>query len=159
MNPQPSSSDLSTWLLAGEALRVIALTDALIEAVGYDARSAYAEAYWLGVVGPSTLLALRRLNAGLDDHPEGFQVPLTDLARELGLGHGSGRYPLFRTLSRLVCFGLAAVHGEALAVRRSVPPLSRRHLARLPLGLVERHQLETAGRARAATVQVTGLTA
>jgi len=37
---------------------------------------------------------------------------------------------------------MAAVKGETLAVRRSVPPLARRHLARLPFHLAERHRAE-----------------
>lgn len=95
------------------------------------------------MLGPSALLALRRLNTELDRAPEGFRLPVASLARELGLGHGSGRNaPLIRTLARLATFGLAKVDGDTFAVRRSVPPLSRRHLARLPVEVVERHQVE-----------------
>lgn len=143
MRRKPSSPDPTDWLLATGTLSVVPLADPLVEAVGHDARSRYTETYWLGVLGPSALLALRHLNAGLDDHPEGFRVPVADLARELGLGHGPGRNaPVIKTLRHMVTFGLAVVRDDQLAVRRSVPPLCRRQLARLPLHLVERHQAE-----------------
>lgn len=45
-----------------------------------------------------------------------------------------------RALTRLVQFDLAQVHGaEALAVRRRVPPLTRRQVARLPDSLQAQH--------------------
>ena len=156
MKTRSSSPDTTTWLLGDDTLAVVPLTDPLIEALGYDARSAYAEAYWLGVIGPSALCALRRLNADLDRHPGGFGVSLPDLASELGLGHGPGRNtPVVRTLCRLVTFGLATIQGDALAVRRSVPPLTRRHLRRLPIHLVERHQAETTRTAGPPAVRLT----
>ena len=34
--------------------------DPLIEALGFDPRSAYVEQYWLGILGPSTTWLLRR---------------------------------------------------------------------------------------------------
>lgn len=109
MKPHPSSLDTVSWLLSHDTVSVVPLVDPLVDTLGYDARSHYAEAYWLGVLGPSALLALRRINRALDDHPRGFSVVLSELARELGLGHGPGRNaPVIRTLSRLATFGLAS---------------------------------------------------
>jgi hypothetical protein len=143
MRPSPCSADTLTWLAERPSVRVVHLQDPLIETLGFDARSRYAEAYWLGVLGPSALWALRRLSEGLARHPDGFVVELGHFARELGLGEGIGRQaPVVRAVARLVAFRMAEVRGDALAVRRSVPPLAGRHLARLPRHLAERHQAE-----------------
>jgi hypothetical protein len=143
MRPSPSSADTLTWLAERPSMRVVHLQDPVIEALGLDARSGYAETYWLGILGPSSLWALRRLASGLACHPDGFVVELTQFARELGLGDGIGRHaPIVRAVARLVAFRMAEVRGDALAVRRSVPPLAGRHLARLPRHLAERHRAE-----------------
>ncbi len=104
---------------------------------GHDPRSEYAERFWLGIIGPSTLLLLRRFARGLEQHPGGFRVGLADTARALGLGAGTGRNsPVVRTLDRARTFGLARpLDNGDLAVRTLLPPLSRRHVARLPESL------------------------
>ena len=143
MRPSPCSVDTLTWLAARPSVRVVHLQDPVIEALGFDARSGYAEAYWLGILGPSALWALRRLSDGLARHPDGFVVELRHLAQELGLGEGIGRHaPVVRAVARLVNFRMVEVRGDELAVRRSVPPLAGRHLARLPRHLAERHRGE-----------------
>lgn len=143
MDPVPLTSDINSWLAEHSCVSVVPLHDQAVEAVGFDARSTYTEAYWLGTLGPSALLALRRLADGLDRHPDGFSVQLHELARELGLGNSTSRHsPVVRAVARLVGFNLAAVNGDALAVRCTVPPLARRHLVRLPHHLAERHRAE-----------------
>lgn len=137
--------DVQTWLANHDPARIVPLVDPVIESVGHETRSTYAETYWLPVIGPSALWALRRLSAWVEAEPGGVEVALADLAQELGLGGGTGRNaPLVRTLARLVVFQLAAVDEsrDALAVLRLVPPLARRHLRRLPDHLAERHQIE-----------------
>jgi hypothetical protein len=122
---------------------VVHLQDPVIEALGFDTRSGYAEAYWLGILGPSALWAQRRLPDGLARHPDGLVVELRPLARELGLGEGIGRQaPVVRAVARLVAFRMAEVRGDALAVRRSVPPPAGGHIARLPHHLAARHRAE-----------------
>lgn len=143
MKPVPRSSDVNTWLSERSVLWVIRLHDPVVEAVGFDARSAYVEAYWLGILGPAALLALRRMVDSLAQHPDGFFLELGRLARELGLGESTARHaPVVKAVARLVGFNMAAVKDNALAVRCSVPPLARRHLARLPVHLAERHHAE-----------------
>src|SRR5437773_11064749 len=102
--------------------------DVLIDAHGHDPRFEYVETYWLGILGPSTTWLLRRLVAGLEPEPAGFDLPLADTARALGLGDKGGRHsPFVRALSRCVQFDLAQPHGDGvLHVRRKVPPLNRR---------------------------------
>jgi hypothetical protein len=116
--------------------------DDVIDSLGHDPRSAYVETYWLGILGPSTTWLLRRLVAGLEANPAGFDLPLAETARCLGLGDKGGRNsPFMRALTRLVQFDLAQPHGDpVLAVRRKVPPLNRRQVLRLPAVLQAQHQ-------------------
>lgn len=127
--------------LTADHVRIVAWSDPVIDAVGHDPRSAYVETFWLGVLGPSTTWLIRRLAAGLDEAPEGFDLPLGDTARSLGLG-GEGRHsPFVRALGRCVQFDLAQPDGDAvLAVRRRLPPLNRRQLVRLPESVQLAHQ-------------------
>ena len=137
--------DVQTWLTTHDPLRIVPLIDPVIETVGHEPRGTYAETYWLPVIGPSALWALRRLSAWADADRTGVEVALADLAHELGLGGGTGRNaPMVRTLARLVVFQMAQIDESrgALAVLRLVPPLAQRHLRRLPDRLVERHRAE-----------------
>src|SRR5437899_2410737 len=137
--------ELSTTLIADPAFTTIAIrawADDVIDSLGHDPRSAYVETYWLGILGPSTTWLLRRLVAGLEAHPAGFDLPLAETAACLGLGNKGGRNsPFVRALGRCVQFELAQPHGEdVLAVRRRVPPLNRRQVVRLPHSLQESHR-------------------
>ena len=116
--------------------------DPVIDALGHDPRSAYVEQFWLGILGPSTTWLLRRVATGLEVSPAGFDLPLADTARALGLGDKGGRHsPFMRALARVCQFDLAQMHGDGeLEVRRRLPPLNRRQLVRLPLTLQEEHQ-------------------
>lgn len=132
--------DPQTWLAGQEVLRVVALRDPAVEAVGHDPRSSYVELFYLGILGPSAVLAARRLAGWLEASPEGFAVPRALLARQLGLGTGTGRNaPLTRTLSRLAGFGLAAARDDAYALRVAFPTLTWRQIRRLPPALAEAH--------------------
>ena len=124
-----------------ETLSIRPWPDPVIDSLGHDPRSHYVETYWLGILGPSTTWLLRRLVFGLESNPAGFDLPLADTARCLGLGGKGGRNsPFMRALTRLVQFDLAQPHGElTLAVRRKVPPLNRRQVLRLPEALQEEH--------------------
>jgi hypothetical protein len=115
--------------------------DPVIDAVGVDPRSAYVERFWLGILGPSTTWLLRRLAAGLEAEPAGFTISLPDTARALGLGGDGRNSPFVRALARSCTFELAMVAGPGeLAVRRRLPPLNRRQLARLPAAIQAEHQ-------------------
>jgi hypothetical protein len=125
-----------------ETLTIRPWPDDVIDSLGHDPRSHYVETYWLGILGPSTTWLLRRLVFGLEANPAGFELNLADTARGLGLGDKGGRNsPFMRALTRLVQFDLAQPHGDpVLAVRRKVPPLNRRQVARLPAPLQAQHQ-------------------
>ena len=102
----------------------------------------YVEQFWLGILGPSTTWLLRRLAAGLDARPDGYDLTLDDTARSLGLGMKGGRHsPFVRALVRACQFRLAQMFGgDGLAVRRKLPPLSRHQLSRLPATLQDAHR-------------------
>jgi hypothetical protein len=124
-----------------ESLFIRPLPDPVIDSLGHDPRSAYVETYWLAVLGPSTTWLLRRVVRDLERSPGGFELPLTETARCLGLGDRGGRHsPFIRALSRLVQFEMAQPYGTELRVRRKLPPLNRRQVAHLPPTLQRAHR-------------------
>ncbi|MEW6477656.1 MAG: hypothetical protein AB1679_35875 [Actinomycetota bacterium] len=136
--------DPQAWVAAHDPLTVVPLRDPVVEAVGHGPRSGYVEAFWLPVLGPSAVVAARHLSARLEGSPEGVTVSLTVLARQLGLGAGTGRNaPVIKSLARLTVFGLARSEGDVFALRLAFPPLARRHLRRLSPQLIEAHRVLT----------------
>lgn len=129
-------------LCLASKLRIVPWPDPVLDAVGFDARSAYVERFWLGILGPSALLLLRHLARRLEEAPAGFELDVSLTARSLGLSARTGRNaPLSRCLERCVRFGLLRPVGpETMAVRRHLGPLSARHLQRLPLELQAHHR-------------------
>jgi hypothetical protein len=115
-------------------IRVEARPDRIGEALGHDPRSPYVERFWLPVLGPSTTFLLRYLAARLDTDPDGVDLDVAETARLLGLGEREGRHgPFLRSVARMIDFEMAELAGPGrLLVRRRLPALSRRHLARLP---------------------------
>jgi hypothetical protein len=122
------------------AITVEPWVDPVIDRVGHDPRSAYVETFWLGVLGPSTTWLVRRLVAGLEAAPAGYELDPLRTARALGIGHREGvASPFARTLARASRFGITRTDGDHLAVRRRLPPLSRRLLERLPQDIQDEH--------------------
>jgi hypothetical protein len=114
--------------------------DALVDEDGFDPRSRYVEIFWLGVLGPTATWLLRRLVAGLERSPDGYELDLDATAQAMGLSFTSGRSsPFSKALQRCVMFGLAHPIDGGLAVRRRVPPVSFRHLRRMPDSLQRAH--------------------
>jgi hypothetical protein len=124
-----------------EVLHVSAWPDEMLDRFGFDPRSGYVEEFWLGVLGPSTVWLLRRLAAGFDYCPDGFDLDLDETARSLGIGDRSGRHsPFVRAINRTVQFGLSQLTGsDQLAVRRRLPALNRGMLKRLSPAMQARH--------------------
>lgn len=124
-----------------DPLTVQAWQDPIVDRLGHDPRSRYCELFWLPVLGPSTLCLLRHLVARLEVDPEACHIDLADTARAIGLGERPGRNgPFARTVARAVDFDMARLNGSVLAVRRRIPPLPRRHLARLPESARAEHE-------------------
>src|SRR5438309_3248591 len=96
------------FLESTDQLTIRPWPDQVIDALGHDPRSRYVEEFWLGILGPSTTWLLRRLAAGLEAQPAGFDLELADTARALGLGGRGGRHsPFVRALARCCQFDLA----------------------------------------------------
>jgi hypothetical protein len=121
-------------------LMIVPWHDPVVDAVGFDARSTYVELFWLNVLGPTATWILRRLVIGLDRYPLGYELDLAETANALGLGYSaSGTSPFTRALQRCAMFGVAQPFTGGLAVRRRVPPVAARHLARMPPHLRDVH--------------------
>jgi hypothetical protein len=131
----------TTLVSSTTALRIEPWHDPVIDRLGYDPRSSYAEQFWLPILGPSTTFFLRLAAGLLAEQPEGTELDPGEIARRLGLGERSGRNaPFARTLQRCCDFDMATALGPSvLGVRTRLPPLARRHLLRLTPALREQH--------------------
>jgi len=128
---------------APSTLTVRPWPDDVLDRVGVDPRSAYVERFWLPLLGPSSVLLMRRLAGELEHSPSEVELVLEDTARSLGLsgrvGPGS---PFHRTLHRCCQFRLAHFDddGAVLRARRMLPPLTRPQVSRLPERLQHAHR-------------------
>lgn len=114
--------------------------DPLVDDTGHDPHSRYVEMFWLGVLGPTATWLIRRLAAGLDQHPDGYELDLALTAKTMGLSYTSGRSsPFSKALQRCTMFGLSHQTSDGLAVRRRVPAVAHRHLRRMPEPLQAAH--------------------
>jgi len=90
------------------------LFDPTLDRVGFPLDHPYIERVYCSVLGPSSVLFLRRAGELFAEHPEGARVDLVDLSRSLGLGARADadnigkNSPLRRSMERLVRFGMAA---------------------------------------------------
>lgn len=118
-------------------LHVIAWEDPVVDVRGFRVEDPYVEMFWLPVLGPTATWLLRRMASGLESAPHGYNVGLDEMARTIGVAYSEGRHnPFGRALHRCVMFGaaqqVAVAPVRTLAVRRHLPMLPARHLARLP---------------------------
>ena len=90
---------------------------------------------------------MRHLADRFERSPDAVELPVADTAAALGLGtRDSNNSPLIKSLHRLEQFELAAAEDETtIAVRRTLPPIHRRHVRRLPMALQARHDEWVAG--------------
>ena len=130
--PQPVPTD---------RLLVTPWPDPVLDSMGHDPRSHYVETYWLSILGPSALVLLRRLAAGLEREPGGFELDPVAWSGEMGLGSKGGpQAPFWRCVERICRFGTADRKGELLAVRRRLAPVSAHQVKRLPAHLQVAHR-------------------
>lgn len=131
-------------VLPVDTLTVRPWPEPVVDQLGHDPRSHYAETFWLSILGPSTTWLLRRVVAGFDEPgcAEGYELDLAETARCLGLGERRSRHsPFARALTRLVQFDVARLHDDCvLAVRRKLLPLNRWQVQRLPVSLQRAHR-------------------
>ena len=124
-------------------LRVIAWDDPVVDTRGFSVSDPYIEMFWLPVLGPTATWLYRRMASGVLGDSAEFTVSMSDLARSIGVSYTTGRHnPFTRALDRCIMFGVAhnvaVLPVRTLAVRRALPMLPQRHLARLP------HELQIA---------------
>lgn len=126
--PLPERATITPWV------------DPVVDRRGHDPRSRYVELFWLGTLGPTATWLIRRLAAGFDRDPGGYELNLPVTARALGLSISKGTAsPFAKALHRCVMFGLAQATADGLAVRRRIPTAPQRHLSRLPAELQAAH--------------------
>ena len=144
-------------------VRITPWIDPVVNQRGHDPRSSYVERFWLGTLGPTATWLVRLLVAGFDDQPDGYDLDLATTAQVLGLSYSKGASSAFgRAFARCVMFGLAHQRSDGYAVRRMLPDVARRHLARMPdvvqqdherwLEAARGHRLEVLQRARSLAV-------
>lgn len=132
------------------SLKIAAWADPAIDTLGYDVldrdnaqgQPPYCETFWLPLIGPSTLLLLRRANQHLETSPD-TAIPSELLPPLLGLGPGTGRSSrIADTIARAERFNFAHLgfEGDELRVRTHLPPLPQRLEKRLPPALAALHQ-------------------
>ena len=113
----------------------------------HDARSTYVERYWLGILGPSATFLLRHLNDELDANPAGVLIRYDEVSAQMGTKGGGKNSPFMRALTRLCQFEMTQmIRDDRRAVRAHLPTLARRHVARLPEPLRQRHDFYVAQR-------------
>jgi hypothetical protein len=123
-------------------LTIVPWPDPLLDTVGHDPRSLYVETFWLPTLGPTAVLLLRHLATRFDPPSAGIELAVAETSQALGVGNRDGSSsPIVRSLARLEQFDLACAdpRSSTIAVRRSLPPVHRRHLRRLPLSIQWRH--------------------
>lgn len=134
-------SAASEVLLVDPTIVVVPWHDDVVDLIGHDLRSTYVETFWLNVFGPTATWLLRRMATGLDEYPGGYELDLEQTASALGLVFTPGAAnPFARSMQRTVMFGGAQPVDGGLAVRRRLPPVSARHLSRMPPYLRAAHQ-------------------
>lgn len=102
----------------------------------------YVERFWLPLIGPTSLLLLRRIHRGFEDHPRGFRSSRRFLAKSLGIGAGLGQSaPLQRSLNRLHTFGLVKkLDDNVFEVPAHIPLVEPFRVDKLPPRLRTEHE-------------------
>lgn len=118
-------------------LKIVPWVDPVVDRKGFNVNDPYIEMFWLPILGPTATWLYRRMVSGVLTQDDGFLVDMAELARGIGVAYTPGRHnPFARALHRCTMFGAAqqvATHPvHTIAVRRFLPLLPHRHLARLP---------------------------
>ena len=109
---------------------------------GFPTLSRYVEWYWLPILGPTALLALRRMVSAFEWYSNGYESHVEELASSLGLTYTEGTHnPFTRAVSRLMYFGVVRGTAHSLAVRTHLPLVPTTHLQRLHPGLRASHDV------------------
>lgn len=112
-----------------------------VHRAGFPLDHPYVEQCWAPVLGPSSVLLLRR-TAELWRDSIPARIETGELAAQLGLSRGRGRHsPITKTLDRLVRFRFAGWEAPGvLDVYTEVRPLRSRDVDRVPDWTAARHE-------------------
>lgn len=122
-------ADTSHTAPAADLMHIERWNDTLVVA-RFDADTDEALMFLTPVLGPTSTLVLHRLARALNSGG-----PLCWTLADLAATFGVSTSQIDRTIDRLERFGYARRDGFTLAVRTTVPPLTRRHVERLPVYL------------------------
>lgn len=127
----------STHAATAATMRIIPWVDPVVDVKGFNVNDPYIEMFWLPVLGPTATWLYRRMVSGVTADPDGVVVDMSELARGIGVAYTPGRHnPFARALHRCIMFGAAQQVAtqplHTVSVRRCLPLLPHRHLARLP---------------------------
>lgn len=125
-----SHEPIATDDLTPRSITVIAWPDPVIDNApgSIPTASDAALVWWTPALGPTAVLMAHRFATYAADGPS--EWPLVEVAQTFGLGHSLGRAT--HTLDRLARFGIIARHGDTVAVRLMLAPLTARQRVRLP---------------------------
>jgi hypothetical protein len=125
----------------GQVITIRPWIDPLVDEIGHAPFGRYFETFWLGVLGPTATWLVRRLVAGLERDPDGYEIDLVATARTMGMSYSAHRSsPFAKALQRCTMFGLTHQTSDGLAVRRRIPSVAERHLRRMPESLRLQHE-------------------
>lgn len=113
-----------------------------VHRAGFPLEHPYVEQCWTPILGPSSVLLLRRA-AYLWRAQTPAQVDPQDLARQIGIGYAGGlQSTLSRTVQRLVRFRFAEWSDQtSLGIYSEARPLQGRELRRLPDWCARQHEV------------------
>ena len=63
-----------------KTLVVVPWLDPIVDEVGFDVFSRYAEMFWLPIMGPSALWIMRRIVMGFAEFPGGYEMDTEEIA-------------------------------------------------------------------------------
>jgi len=135
-NPTPTETSPPD---SDTTITVIAWRDNLIEnhPESHPTSSSETLIWWTPTLGPTATLMVHRLAGYVASRGE-QQFTLGDLARTFGMGQSTSR--VRAALDRLERFGIISVTGQTVSVRLAMPPLTQRHIAKLPGYLAELYE-------------------
>jgi hypothetical protein len=122
-------------------LHAVPHPDSPVRQAGFPLDHPYLEHCWTPVLGPSSVLLLRRC-PWLWREATPTCVSTEELAGQLGLGRGTGgSSPVWHTVQRVVRFRFAVMPAPGeLHVYTEVPPVPARQLDRLPTWCQAEHE-------------------
>ena len=113
-----------------------------VRKAGFPLDHPYLEQCWTPLLGPTSVVLLRRIPQLWREHGFTAEMSAGELAASIGLGRSTGRNgPLLRTFERISRFRFAESCGPGeLNVFTEVPPVRDRQLERLPAWNLRRHE-------------------